>query len=229
MTPERIQRLRSVLEKRQPDLTVVTDFVHKGRNLSAIVRTADAAGVLDMHSVIGDKDYKAFRGTSMGSHSWVKVHRHRELAEILPSLKSQGFQLVATHLSDDTVDYHDIDYTKPTALILGAEREGISPETLAYADAQIKIPMMGMVQSFNVSVAAGIVLSEAQRQRQAAGLYDSCRIDKDVYDRYFFEWGHPQIRQFCEERGLAYPKLNEEGEIDNPSAWYANVRAGGNL
>mgnify|MGYP000170893051 FL=1 len=229
MTPERIARLRAVLDKRQPDLTVVTDFVHKGRNLSAIVRTADAAGVLEMHSVIGDKDYKAFRGTAMGSHTWVKVNRYRQLNEVFPTLKAQGYQVVVTHLSDDTVDYHDIDYTRPTALVLGAEKDGISPETLAYADAQIKIPMMGMVQSFNVSVAAGIVLSEAQRQRQAAGLYDSCGIDAETYERFFFEWGHPKVRQFCEERGLDYPKLNEEGEIDNPSAWYANVRGATNL
>jgi tRNA (guanosine-2'-O-)-methyltransferase len=56
MTPERIARLRSVLDKRQPDLSVVTDYVHKGRNLAAIIRTADAVGVSDVHCVIGDKE-----------------------------------------------------------------------------------------------------------------------------------------------------------------------------
>ena len=73
MTPERIARLREVLDKRQPDLTVVTDFVHKQRNLSAIVRNCDAVGIQSMHAVIGDEDYKAFRGTAMGSHQWVDV------------------------------------------------------------------------------------------------------------------------------------------------------------
>ena len=77
MTPERIQRLRSVLAKRQPDLTVLTDYVHKGRNLSAIIRTADAVGISDVHCVIGDSDYKRFLGTAKGSHSWLDVHRYR--------------------------------------------------------------------------------------------------------------------------------------------------------
>ena len=83
-----------------------------------------------------------------------------------------------------------------------------------------------MVGSLNVSVASGIILAEAQRQRQLAGLYDRVRIDDATYQRLFFEWGHPAVREFCEQRGLRYPDLNEEGEIDNPSAWYAAVRAG---
>ncbi len=224
MTPERIARLRSVLDKRQPDLTVVTDYVHKGRNLSAIVRTADAVGALDMHSVIGDKDYKAFRGTAKGSHSWLKVHRHPSLDDALAPLKAQGYQIVAAHLDERAVDFREVDYTRPTALLLGAERVGVSAEGQAASDIHITIPMMGMVQSYNVSVAAGIILAEAQRQRALAGLYDQVRIDEATYQRLFFEWGHPKLRHFCEHYGLDYPPLNEEGEVDNPSAWYAQVR-----
>jgi len=83
MTPERIARLRAVLDRRQPDLIVITDFVHKQRNLSAIVRNCDAAGVMRVHAVLGDEDYHAFRGTAMGSHSWVEVARHPDLDEAL--------------------------------------------------------------------------------------------------------------------------------------------------
>ncbi len=224
MTPQRIAKLRQVLARRQPDLTVITDYVHKGRNLSAIVRTADAAGIMDVHCVIGDKDFYAFRGTAMGSHSWVEVHRHRELAAPVANLKAQGYQVVAAHLSDTAVDFREIDYTKPTALMLGAERVGISEQGEQLADAHITIPMVGMVASLNVSVAAGIILTEAQRQRQLAGLYDQQRIDQARFERLFFEWGHPQVRDFCQQNQLAYPSLREDGEIDNPSAWYAEMR-----
>ncbi|MDX1269919.1 MAG: TrmH family RNA methyltransferase, partial [Oceanisphaera sp.] len=144
MTPERIQRLRAVLDRRQPDLTVVTDYVHKGRNLSAIVRTADAVGVVDMHCVIGDKDYKAFRGTAKGSHSWVKVHRYETLQPAVQPLKDQGYQLVAAHLDETAVDFREVDYTRPTALILGAEKVGVSELGCELADHHITIPMMGM-------------------------------------------------------------------------------------
>lgn len=224
MTPERIARLRAVLDKRQPDLSVITDYVHKGRNLSAIIRTADAVGVSDVHCVIGDKDYQSFRGTAMGSHSWVDVHRHTGLAEPISDLKKRGFQIVAAHLSGQAQDFREIDYTLPTALLLGAEKAGVSTEGIALADTHITIPMVGMVESFNVSVAAGIILSEALRQRQLAGFYQQRRIDDVTWTRLFFEWGHPQVRDFCLANKLDYPPLREDGEIDNPAQWYAQAR-----
>lgn len=224
MTPERIEKLRQVLARRQPDLTVLTDYVHKGRNLSAIIRTADAVGIGEVHCVIGDGDYKRFLGTAKGSHRWVEVQRYKQLQEPVSLLKAQGFQIVAAHLSPTAVDFHEVDYTKPTALLLGAERTGISEEAEAIADVHITVPMVGMVESFNVSVAAGIILTEARHQRQQAGLYNQQRIDQASYERLFFEWGHPQVRDYCQQNGLAYPPLREDGEIDNPSAWYARVR-----
>jgi tRNA (guanosine-2'-O-)-methyltransferase len=201
VTPERIARLRQVLDRRQPDLTVVTDFVHKQRNLSAIVRVCDAVGIMRVHAVLGDEDYQAFRGTAMGSHHWVEVRRYVDLPAAL-------------------------DYTRPTVLLLGAERRGLSPAAREMANACVAVPMVGMVGSLNVSVAAGIILAEAQRQRQQAGMYDCVRIDHKTYQRLFFQWGHPEVREFCEQRGLRYPRLDQQGEIDDPSAWYASVREG---
>ena len=226
MTPRRIARLRQVLDRRQPDLTVVTDFVHKQRNLSAIVRNCDAVGIMSLHAVLGDEEYRAFRGTAMGSHHWVEVRRHDELAAALQPLRAVGYQLVAAHLADAAVDFRSIDYTRPTALLLGAERRGLSAQGEALVDACVTVPMVGMVGSLNVSVASGIILAEAQRQRQEAGLYDRVRIDQDTYKRLLFEWGQPAVRDYCEQRGLCYPPLDEEGEIADPSAWYASVRAG---
>ena len=225
MTPERIQRLRDVLTKRQPDLTVLTDYVHKGRNLSAIIRTADAVGIGHVHCVIGDGDYKRFLGTAKGSHSWVDVHRYQELQTPVAQLKSQGYQIVAAHLSLTAVDFHEVDYTKPTVLMLGAERQGISEEGESFADIHVTVPMVGMVESFNVSVAAGIILTEARHQRQQVGMYDQQRIDQATYDRLFFEWGHPKVRDYCQANNLDYPPLREDGEIDNPAKWYENARA----
>jgi tRNA (guanosine-2'-O-)-methyltransferase len=226
VTPERIARLRQVLDQRQPDLTVVTDFVHKPRNLSAIVRNCDAVGILRLHAVLADSDYQAFRGTAMGSNRWVEVQRHRTLEEATDLLRAQGFQLVAAHLGAEAVDFREVDYCRPTALLMGAERRGVSEEGVAVADRTITIPMVGMVASYNVSVAAGIILAEAQRQRQAAGFYAAPRIDRATRERLFFEWGHPRVRDFCAARGLCYPSLNAEGEIADPAGWYASVKAG---
>tara|TARA_R110002110_G_scaffold91264_2_gene237558 strand:- start:179777 stop:180490 length:714 start_codon:yes stop_codon:yes gene_type:complete len=226
MTPERIERLRYVLSRRQPDLTVVTDFVHKQRNLSAIVRNCDAVGIMQAHAVLGDDDYRAFRGTTMGSHRWVDVRRHGNLSDAMDGLRACGMQLVAAHLGPEAIDYREVDYTRPTALVLGAERRGVSAEGVALADVCVSIPMVGMVGSLNVSVACGIILAEVQHQRERAGLYSTQRIDATTYQRLLFEWGHPVVRDYCRDRGLAYPPLDDKGEIENPSAWYARVRAG---
>lgn len=226
MTPERIERLRQVLDCRQPDLTVVTDFVHKQRNLSAIVRVCDAAGIMRIHPVLGDEDYIAFRGTAMGSHNWVDVCRHACVDDALAPLVEYGYQLVGADPAPGAVDYRDVDYTRPTALVLGAERQGLGEDVRARLDTSVVIPMVGMVGSLNVSVAAGVILAEAQRQRQAAGLYSERRLDEATWQRLFFEWGHPQIAVFCQERSLRYPPLDSDGEIEQPAQWYASVRAG---
>jgi tRNA (guanosine-2'-O-)-methyltransferase len=226
MTPERIARLRWVLDRRQPDLTVVTDFVHKQRNLSAIVRNCDAAGVALMHAVLGDADYQAFRGTAMGSHRWVEVQQHRDALPTLDALRQAGHQLLIADPGEAAVDFREVDYTRPTAIVLGAERRGVSEQARALADAAISVPMVGMVGSLNVSVASGIILTEAQRQRRLAGMYERARLAPATYQRLLFEWGHPRVRDFCKQRGLAYPALDEDGEIANAGEWYASVRTG---
>ena len=124
-TPERIDRLRAVLDRRQSALTVITDYVHKGRNISAILRTADAVGVSDVHCVIGDRDYRNFRGTALGSHRWVQVHRHRSISEpVSDVLKARGMQIVVAHLSAQARDFHQVDYTLPTAVLMRRKRKG---------------------------------------------------------------------------------------------------------
>jgi tRNA (guanosine-2'-O-)-methyltransferase len=224
VTPERIARLRGVLDRRQPDLTVITHFMHKQRNTSAVLRTGDAVGIMRLHAVVPDEDYRAFRGTAMGSHNWVDVLRHRTLGDAVAAVRDASMQVVAAHPAADGRDFRDVDYTRPTALLLGNERAGLDDDMLALADCCVSVPMMGMVESYNVSVTAGIILVEAQRQRQAAGLYDRRRLDEVTYQRLFFEWGHPQVRDFCREKGLPYPPLDEAGEIIDAPGWYARVR-----
>lgn len=162
----------------------------------------------------------------MGSQRWVEVRAAASAKEALTPLRSAGYQVVAAHLDQRSIDFRELDYTGPTAIVLGAEGRGLSEEADALVDARVSIPMVGMVGSLNVSVAAGVILAEAQRQREDAGLYAGARIDEAMYQRLFFEWGHPVVREFCLSRGLQYPALNKEGEIDNPAGWYASVRAG---
>jgi tRNA (guanosine-2'-O-)-methyltransferase len=225
MTPERYQRLIDTLNNRQPDLTVVADEVYKDRNLSAIVRTCDAVGIDQIHTVQPEESYRYFRGTASGSHKWVDVAVHADLATPITDLKARGFQVLATAVDRSCCSYLEVDYTVPTALLVGNERHGVSPDGIAAADQLITVPMVGMVESFNVSVAVAIILQEAYRQRQAAGLYGQLRLSAELAKRRFFTWAHPSVAQYCDENGLSYPEVDpDDGEIIDPSAWYRRVR-----
>lgn len=186
VTPARLARIRAVLARRQPGLTVLLDAVNKPHNLSAILRTCDAVGVLQAHAVpptlgkaaaeFPDFASGTFGATSGSAGKWVDVRVHLDTVGAVRELQAQGFQVLATHLSEASFDYREADYTRPTCVLLGAERFGVSQEAAAAADGNIVIPMMGMVQSLNVSVAAATILFEAQRQRLAAGLYDTPQL-----------------------------------------------------
>lgn len=218
MTPERLAAIVTSLNRRQPDLTVIMENVVKPHNLAAVARTSDAVGALDIHAITRRKSIKLTQMSAGGVRKWITVKTHPDTRSGIDHLKQKGFQVVATHLSDQTVDYREIDYTRPTAILVGEELEGISEEALRLSDASVSVPMVGLVQSLNVSVASALLLYEAYRQRQAAGLYDQRRIDDDTYYRLLFEWCHPIVTRYCKQKNIPYPKINDQAEIIEPLA-----------
>lgn len=213
MTPRRFHRLRTVLERRQPDLTVLLENVHKPHNFSAVVRTADAVGIWEAHAVVPEGGLPMHHLAAGGSKRWIGIHVHLSLGEALDAVRPGGFQLLGAHPSEKAVNFREVDFTRPTAVLFGQEKDGLTPPAIDACDHLIEIPMEGMVASLNVSVAAAIVLFEAQRQRRHAGLYERSRLGEETFQRTLFEWAHPQIAESCRRRGLAYPKLSEDGEI----------------
>ena len=224
MTPERLQRINMMLDKRQPDLTICMEGVHKTHNLAAVVRTCDAIGVSDVHAVWKSEEAEVRGGSAAGSQNWIDVHNYHQTIDAIAALKAQGMQILVTNLSDTAVDYRDIDYTKPTAIILGQEKFGASKAALELADQDIIIPMVGMVQSLNVSVACSIVLYEAQRQRQMAGMYNKPRLSDERRQRTLFEGGHPIFAEACQRKGLPYPEIDAEGQIIANDGWWQKMQ-----
>ena len=212
MTPERYRRLQRILARRQPDLTVLMDEVHKPHNLAAVVRSCDAVGVGRVHMVPTD-DYRPRDRNAMGASRYVRRVRHASLDDALAALREQGMSLVAAHPAPDSVDYRTLDYTRPVALVLGTELEGLSDAAVRAADHRVVIPMHGAVASLNVSVAAAVILYEAERQRAAAGFYDRGYQGTEHDRRTLFEWGYPRIADLCRRRGVAYPELDDDGGI----------------
>lgn len=213
MIPRRYERLKEVLSKRQPDLTVITEDVHKPHNLSAIIRTCDAVGILEVHAVNSNSKTPIYSPVAKGSEKWVNLHTHSNLEDAISQLQQKKLKIYAAHLSDKAVDYRSIDYTKPTAILMGSERKGVSPLAADLVDGHIIIPMLGMVESLNVSVAAAVILFEAQRQRLAVGMYDRVNLDRETFERVIFEWGYPELAAMYRSQGESYPSLKENGSI----------------
>ncbi len=223
MSPSRYQRIREVLAKRQTDLTVCMEHVHKPHNVSAIIRSCDAVGVHYAHA-IWDDSTRLRGGTAAGSQNWVRLQQHDSTEAAFATFKRQGMQILVTHLSDKAVDYREVDYTRPTAILLGQEKYGATDQAIAMADQDIVIPMVGMVQSLNVSVASALVLYEAQRQRAAAGMYDTQQLDEAECQRILFERGHPIYHKACVRKGIPYPHIDEQGQIQADQSWWQRLR-----
>ncbi len=213
MTPARYARLRAILDRRQPDLTVLMDNLTKPHNVSAVIRTCDAVGVAEIQAVSDASSFKTRRSSAGGTGRYVGVRLHATTEEAIEHLHGRGFRVLAAHLAPDARDFRSVDYTLPTAVLLGTERDGVPAETAAAVDGSIVIPIMGAVESLNVSVAAAIILYEAQRQRAAAGFYDRRRLDDATCQKLLFEWGYKRLAAYCRRKSLPYPRIGPEGEI----------------
>lgn len=213
MTPQRFAQLNAVLDRRQPDLTVLMDDVHKSHNLAAILRTCDAVGVLGVHAVSPGGEVAQHMHRAGGSAKWVGLELHQDIDLACDRLEVAGCQIVAAHFSTRAVDFREVDYTRPTALLLGAEKRGVAQQAAERAHQHIVIPMHGQVASLNVSVAAAVILFEAERQRAAAGQYDHPRLSNPERARLLFEWAYPRVAESCRTRGRPYPALDEHGEL----------------
>lgn len=213
MRAERFHRMKAVLARRQPDLTVLMENVHKSHNFSAILRNCDAVGVLDAHVVPPQEGLNLHQGTSAGTRKWIRVHRHATVRDAVAHLHGQGFRVLAAHPSPTALDFREVDFTKPTAVMMGAELDGVSDEGLALADDHVVIPMGGMVHSLNVSVATALLLYEAQRQRAEAGMYDVSRIPEEEFTRILFEWAYPSLAAGRRRDGRPYLRLDGDGQL----------------
>ncbi|MCH7562386.1 MAG: tRNA (guanosine(18)-2'-O)-methyltransferase TrmH [Gemmatimonadetes bacterium] len=213
MNAERFRKLQEVLRRRQPDLTVLMERVHKSHNLSAILRNCDAAGVLQAHAIPPKDGLEIHAHTSAGTSKWVKVVRHRTLQAATEFLRAEGFRIVAAHPGDGAADYREVDFTAPTAIMVGAELLGLTDEALGLADQLVEIPMLGMASSLNVSVATALLLFEAARQRTAARMYQTSRLPPEEFERILFEWAYPRVSRRLREDGRSYPTLSPTGEF----------------
>ena len=185
----RMEKIRSVLLKRQPGLTVVMENIHDPHNVSAVFRTCDAVGVMQVELMYTQEKFPRIgKKSSSSANKWLERRPHTSVDSCFNTLRAEGFRIYATHLGAGSVSLYDLDLTQKVALVFGNEHRGVSDEAAAKADANFLIPMMGMIQSLNVSVAAAVSLYEALRQRRACGAYDRCVFTPEQLDALHEKW-----------------------------------------
>ena len=192
MTPERSERLLTVLNKRQADITVVLENVSDPHNISAVMRTCDAIGIQEIHVLTNKiaKHKKWGTKSSSSADKWLTVHQFTEAEECFSSLRKKYSCILTTHLSNDALSLYDIDFLRPIALVFGNEHEGVSEEIRSLGDGNFIIPQVGIIQSLNISVACAVTLYEAYRQKSIAGHYNSRRLPDGQFNDLLSEWGY---------------------------------------
>ena len=189
LSEKRYRRFLAALARRQPDLTVVVENVYDSFNLSAVLRTCDAVGIATVHLLYyREKPPRIFTGVASSAQKWLTLQQHGSVEEAFAALRAVGLRVYATGAAAGALPPEEVDFTQPTAILLGNENRGVSPEALAQADGTIYIPMQGMVQSVNVTVAAGMILYEARRQRAEAGFYDTPRLPEEEWQALLECW-----------------------------------------
>jgi tRNA (guanosine-2'-O-)-methyltransferase len=190
MTPERKHRITSVLNNRQPDLTVVLENVHDPHNISAVMRSCDAVGVQEifiLNTTIA-KHEKFGKKSSASAAKWLTIHQFDNIKSCVSELKARNYTLFATHLGERSHSLYGLDMTAPMALVFGNEHSGVSDECLSYCDGNFIIPQVGMIKSLNISVACAVSLYEAFRQRQLKNYYSQSRLPDDMRKSLTKRW-----------------------------------------
>ncbi len=191
MTPERHKRLQDVLDKRQPNLTVVLENVSDPHNISAVMRTCDAVGVQDIYILNTNIGIHKKWGAKSSSSAakWLSIHQFTNTQECFAELRKHFKKIYTTHLSSDAASLHQLDLTEPVALVFGNEHSGVSEDIISLADGNFIIPQVGIIKSLNISVACAVSLYEAYRQKSIAGHYDKPQLAENSLLTLKSAWG----------------------------------------
>ena len=181
--------MQAVLRQRQPDLTIVMEDIHDPHNVSAMLRSADAVGILGVQLVYKNEQFpKLGKKSSASATKWVTRRSFKSIEDCYDVLHKEGYCICATHLGKKSKSLYELDLTKKVALVFGNEHRGVSEEAARLADENFQIPMVGMIQSLNVSVACAVSLYEAFRQRQASGFHRKSSLTKSQMEQLFAVW-----------------------------------------
>lgn len=177
----RLARISTVVNQRQKYFTIVLENIHDPHNVSAILRSADCVGIDRVQLIYNTTNFpKIGKVSSASAKKWVDVEKYETVNDCFKKLKSEKYKIYSTDISEGkkNLSLYDLNLSERVAIVFGNEHSGVSEEVKALADKNFIIPMFGMIQSLNVSVAVAVCLYEALRQRELNGLYKKSAYTK---------------------------------------------------
>ena len=197
---ERRERVRRVLAGRLASVVVIIESVRRRHNTSAILRTAEAFGLHEVHLVTGS--FRPARGASRGAERWLELHRHAEVGPCIAALQARGFRVLIADLAESSFTPENVPVDRPIAILFGSETAGVSEEARALADGVITVPMDGLTESLNVSTAAACLISRVAQRRRAAHGPD---LEHERQEAFYADW----IERESEARAGARARTEE--------------------
>lgn len=191
MTPKRFARIREVVEKRQKYFTVVLENIHDPHNVSAILRSADAAGIDKIFLIYNTNKFpKIGKTSSGGAKKWIELCRYDNVKDCFDKLRKDKFRIYSSYIGENKKIYnmYDLNLSGKVALVFGNEHTGVSEDVKLFSDKSFMIPMHGMIQSLNVSVAVAVCVYEALRQRGLKGKYVKSDYSKKELEKKFRDY-----------------------------------------
>lgn len=168
LTPERIARVRAVVEARLASVVVVLDGIEDSFNAAAVLRSCDAFGVHEVHVIEHGVRFRPARAVTMGAHKWLDLRRHRgedEARSCVEGLKRRGYRTLAASMHGELGE-RELAKMARVAIVMGNEKRGASAAVRDAVDGTFRVEMRGFVESFNVSVATALALHGATADRQ---------------------------------------------------------------
>jgi tRNA (guanosine-2'-O-)-methyltransferase len=168
LSEQRKERFTTILQNRTYHFTVVIEDLFQLHNTSAVMRSCEVFGIQELHVVEQKFGKRIDTEIAMGAQKWVDINRYDTMVNCIDSLRTKGYQIIATTPHNDSCMLHEFDINKKSALFFGTEKEGLSKEVMEQADGFVKIPMVGFTESLNISVSAAIILQDiTTRLRQS--------------------------------------------------------------
>jgi len=192
VTENRQQIFKKVLDRRTRHFTIVLEDLYQMHNVSAVVRSADIFGLQDLHIIQKKYDPKLSHAIAKGAEKWLSINRYRQTGKAIEHLKQIGYQIVATTPHTDDVNLPDFDISKPSAFFFGVEKDGLSEQVMSQADVFLKIPMYGFTESFNISVAAALIMYDVSQRLRASDI--TWQLSDAEKEELYLQWLEKSIK-----------------------------------